>query len=162
MLGQRGAATPLCPSTHQRLPAMLNRDADRNSLTPGATTRIVETAEIVGGVSLISITDPAAEQMRDLLREQPEDVAVRIFAQPGQGNLVQYGMGFDNEIAEDDLVLEIAGIPFVVDQESAPYVEGSEIDFVDALMGRGFTLSNPNYVQGCGCGNGSCGCGHQH
>lgn len=113
---------------------------------------------------MITITDPAAEQMRGLLREQTdEDIAVRIFAQVSNGNQVQYGMGFDNEIAADDVVLNVDGIQFVVDPDSAPYVEGSEIDFVDALMGKGFTLTNPNYVQGgCGCGNGSCGCGHQH
>ncbi len=111
---------------------------------------------------MITITDPAAEQMRSMLREQNDsDLAVRIFAR-ANGQNVQYGMGFDNEIADDDVVVEVEGIHFVVDADSAQYVEGSEIDFVDALMGRGFTLSNPNYTQGCGCGNGSCGCGHHH
>lgn len=113
---------------------------------------------------MITITDPAAEQMRGILREQNDDeVAVRIFARHIQGNQVQYGMGLDNEFADDDIVVDVDGIHFVIDAESAPFVEGSEIDFVDALMGRGFTLTNPNYVQGgCGCGNGSCGCGHAH
>lgn len=112
---------------------------------------------------MITITDPAVEQMRDMLREQNDsELAVRIFARVSDGNHVQYGMGFDNEVAESDVIVEVEGIHFVVDADSAPYVEGSEIDFVDALMGKGFTLSNPNYAQGCGCGNGSCGCGHQH
>src|SRR6185437_10969146 len=101
--------------------------------------------------------------MRDMLREQNDnDLTVRIFARVSNGSHVQYGMGFDNEIATDDVVVEVEGIHFVVDADSAQYVEGSQIDFVDALMGRGFTLTNPNYEQGCGCGNGSCGCGHQH
>lgn len=112
---------------------------------------------------MITLTAPAAQQMRELLREQEDaELVVRIFARPGQGNAVQYGMGLDNEIASDDVVVEVEGISFVVDSQSLPYVEGSEIDYVDALMGRGFTLTNPSYVQGCGCGNGSCGCGHQH
>ena len=112
---------------------------------------------------MITITDPAAEQMRGLLSDQNDgEVAVRIFARAANGNQVQYGMGFDNEIAADDVVVEVGGIQFVVDAESAPFVDGSQIDYVDALMGKGFTLTNPNYVQGCGCGNSSCGCGHQH
>ena len=112
---------------------------------------------------MITISDYAAEHMRGLLSEQQEDdLVVRIYARAGHANHVQYGMGFDNEIAPDDVVVEANGIHFVVDAQSAPYVEGSEIDYVDALMGKGFTLSNPNYAQGCGCGNGSCGCGHQH
>lgn len=102
--------------------------------------------------------------MRGLLHEQADNgLAVRIFARHVQGNQVQYGMGFDDEIAPDDTVIDVDGIQFVVDSESKPFVEGSAIDYVDALMEKGFTLTNPNYVQGgCGCGNGSCGCGHHH
>lgn len=103
--------------------------------------------------------------MRSLMQEQAEDVAVRIYVEAAQGNQVRYGMGFDNEVAEDDQVIDLDGLRFIVDAESAPYAEGSEIDFIEGLMGRGFTISNPSYVQagGCGCGSGgSCGCGHAH
>lgn len=114
---------------------------------------------------MINVSPLAVEQMRELLREQnDEELAVRIVAEPLGERQVRYGMGFDNEVTADDMVIDVDGIHFVVDPESARFVEGSEIDFVDALMGRGFTMSNPNYEQGsgCGCGNGSCGCGHQH
>lgn len=115
---------------------------------------------------MITLTPLAVEQMKDLLREQnDEDLKIRLFVQAAQGNEVAYGMGFDNEVADDDQVVEVDGISFIVDPESLPFVEGSEIDFIDALMGRGFTMTNPNYEPlsgGCGCGGGSCGCGHQH
>jgi len=115
---------------------------------------------------LITLTPLAVEQMKDLLREQnDEELKIRLFVQAARGNEVAYGMGFDNEVADDDQVVEVEGISFVVDPESLPFVEGAEIDFIEALMGRGFTMTNSNYEPlsgGCGCGGDSCGCGHQH
>ncbi|HLH74143.1 MAG TPA: iron-sulfur cluster assembly accessory protein [Chloroflexota bacterium] len=115
---------------------------------------------------MVTLTPLAVEQMTDLLREQnDEELKIRLFVQAARGNEVAYGMGFDNEVADDDLVFQVEGISFVVDPDSLPFVEGSEIDFVDALMGRGFTMTNPNYQpmsSGCGCGSDSCGCGHHH
>lgn len=117
---------------------------------------------------MITVSDLAAAQMRDILEQQKEeDLRVRVFAR-AQGHGVQYGMGLDNELAADDVVIEVGGIAVVIDADSAPYVEGAEIDFVDALMGKGFTVTNPRFVQagGCGCGGGGCGCGcgcgHSH
>jgi Fe-S cluster assembly iron-binding protein IscA len=52
-------------------------------------------------------------------------------------------------------------VRLIVDQVSAPFLSGAEVDFVDSVMQKGFTISNPNAGGGgCGCGNGSCGCGH--
>jgi len=114
---------------------------------------------------MVSVTDLAVEQMREVLRQQNvEGLAVRLFVQAANGN-VGYGMGLDNEIQPDDLVIDVGGVNLVVDADSAPYIEGVEIDYVDALMGKGFTVSNPNFVPqggGCGCGRGTCGCGHNH
>jgi iron-sulfur cluster assembly protein len=112
---------------------------------------------------MVTVTDLARKQMQEVLTEQNvEGLAIRIFVQGGHGG-VRYGMGLDDDISADDTVLDFDGIKLVVDADSAPYVEGAEIDFVDALMGRGFTINNPNIPQagGCGCG-GNCGCGHNH
>ncbi len=112
---------------------------------------------------MVTVSDLAREQMREVLSEQNVDgLAIRIFVQAAQGG-VRYGMGLDDDISTDDTIVDLDGIKLVVDADSAPYVEGAEIDFVDALMGRGFTINNPNVPQlgGCGCG-GNCGCGHQH
>jgi iron-sulfur cluster assembly accessory protein len=62
-------------------------------------------------------------------------------------------MLFDDEIKQDDQVFEVHGIKVVVDPVSYPFVQGAEIDFVDGLMGRGFTVRNPNATATCGCGH---------
>ena len=63
-----------------------------------------------------------------------------------------YGMTFAEGIEEGDAIVDNDGVKVVVDPMSAMYVKGSEIDFVDALMGGGFALRNPNAVSSCGCG----------
>ena len=79
---------------------------------------------------------------------------------------VQYSMGIDTTQHTDDVTCAINGIDLAIDQNSAPYVEGSTIDYVEDLMRSGFTINNPNFAQtggcgsgGCGCGGGGCGCG---
>ena len=114
---------------------------------------------------MVTVTDQAIEQLREVVRQQNIDgLAVRLFVQSAAGR-VSFGMGLDNEIADDDVVIDVGGVNLVVDAESVEFVEGAEIDYVDALMGKGFTVSNPNLVSeggGCGCGRGTCGCGHNH
>jgi iron-sulfur cluster assembly protein len=61
-------------------------------------------------------------------------------------------MTFAEGREEDDTLIEQDGVRIVVDPMSAMYIKGSEIDFVDALMGGGFALRNPNAVSSCGCG----------
>ena len=61
-------------------------------------------------------------------------------------------MGFDNEKADNDQVIEIDGLSLLVDDESAPVVEGLIIDYKQNMMGGGFTIDNPNAIASCGCG----------
>jgi iron-sulfur cluster assembly accessory protein len=113
---------------------------------------------------LVTVSDLAIERMREVVREQnTEGLAVRLFVQGGHGG-VQFGMGLDDEIAPDDTIIDLGGVSLVVDPDSAPYIDGAEIDYVEGLMNKGFTVSNPNVVSagGCGCGRGTCGCGHSH
>lgn len=109
---------------------------------------------------MITVSDLAAAQMRGILEQQQEDdLRVRVYARP-HGHQVQFGMGLDNELADDDVIVDVAGgIAVVIDADSVPFVEGAEIDYIDALMGKGFTITNPRFGQGCGCGGGGCGCG---
>ena len=64
-----------------------------------------------------------------------------------------YGMGLDNDFTPEDNVFDASGVRVVADGESAPLLEGAEIDYRDSLMGRGFTIKNPNAGGGCGCGH---------
>src|SRR3954454_2466513 len=105
---------------------------------------------------MVTLTDQAATEMRRILQEQGEaEVAIRVFVQGACGcGSAHYGMGVEDEIAEEDSIIEASGVRFVIDPDSAPYLDGAEIDYKDGLMGRGFTIVNPNQTSsGCGCGH---------
>ena len=61
-------------------------------------------------------------------------------------------MTLDEDRAEDDQLFDYDGVKVVVDPFSLQYLEGSQVDYVDALMGGGFTVQNPNAVKACACG----------
>lgn len=121
--------------------------------------------------ALISITPTAAEKVRELLdAEGNPELGLRIFVAGGGCSGLQYGMTLD-EVQDGDSVFEANSVRVLIDEMSAEYISGSEVDYVDSLMGAGFTVNNPNAVSTCGCGhsfktagdNGdarSCGCGH--
>jgi len=113
---------------------------------------------------MISITDSASSKVRELLEQQGKtDHALRIFVRGMSCSGPAYGMALDNEPREDDAIEELNGVRIVVDPRSAEYVDGAEVDYVDGLMGSGFTVRNPNSQPagggGGGCGGG-CSCGH--
>jgi len=103
---------------------------------------------------LISITDSALTQLRDLLQKQGRpEMGLRVFVQPGGCSGMSYGMGFEDRPEEGDAVSDVGGVRLFVDSVSAQYIKGAEIDFVDSLMGGGFTVHNPNAVSSCSCGS---------
>ena len=120
----------------------------------------------------VTLTDEAVNQLRNLLsREDNAQLALRVFVSGGGCSGMQYGMAFDDQFRPDDEVVEQDGVKIVIDEFSAQYIRGSEIDYVDSLMGAGFTVHNPNAVRSCSCGHSfdtgedagsarACGCGH--
>ncbi len=103
---------------------------------------------------LVSMTDAAATQLRDILAKQGQaQLGLRVFVQPGGCSGMSYGMGFEDQTQAGDIVTEHNGVRLFVDQVSAQYIKGAEIDFVDSLMGGGFTVHNPNAVSSCSCGS---------
>ena len=110
---------------------------------------------------MITITESASEKVRELLTsEDREGQALRVFVRGMSCSGPAYGMALDDATRPDDAVTELFGIKIVVDPASAEYVQGAEIDYVDSLMGKGFTINNPNAAPagGGGCGGG-CACG---
>ena len=102
----------------------------------------------------ITITDAAiGELKRVLVKKGNPDLALRVFVSPGGCSGLSYGMAFEDAPAEDDLIIEKDGVKVVVDEVSLMYIEGSEVDYIDALMGGGFTVLNPNAVTSCSCGH---------
>lgn len=120
----------------------------------------------------ITLTDEALSQLKSLLgKESNAQLALRVFVSGGGCSGLQYGMAFDDNVRPGDEVVEQEGIRVVIDDFSAPHIRGSEIDYVDSLMGAGFTVHNPNAVRSCSCGHSfdtgddagsasACGCGH--
>ncbi len=105
-------------------------------------------------LSIVSLTPGAAAKIKDLMGEEPEGEAavLRIAVQGGGCSGFQYALGFDRGAQEGDNELESHGIAVVVDPFSAPYLAGTEIDWVEGLQ-AGFAINNPNVSASCGCGH---------
>lgn len=120
---------------------------------------------------MITMTPGAVDQLKGFLAEQgTPDHALRVFVAPGGCSGLQYGMTIDEHADEGDEIIETGGVKVLVDNFSAMYLDGAEIDFVNSLMGGGFTVRNPNAVSSCACGHSfdtgddgqtaqGCGCG---
>ena len=104
---------------------------------------------------IVSLTETAAVKIRELQAEEPEGDAsvLRVAVQGGGCSGFEYALGFDRGAQEGDHVLEEHGVRVVVDPFSAPYLQGSTIDFLNGLQESGFKIDNPNVVASCGCGH---------
>lgn len=103
---------------------------------------------------MITISESACDKIKEMLAaEEASNLFLRIGVKSGGCSGFSYGMGFDDNQQQDDTVMDIHGLKVVVDQDSAKYLYGVEIDFQDAGMGGGFTIQNPNAVASCGCGS---------
>lgn len=103
---------------------------------------------------MITLTEVALNEVKRLVHEQGrQSMALRVFVSPGGCSGMSYGMTFDEEPQEEDQIIEQDGVKVWVDEMSAMYLAGSEIDFVDQLMGGGFAIHNPNAVKSCACGH---------
>jgi iron-sulfur cluster assembly protein len=105
--------------------------------------------------AMIELTDKGAEKVREFLAAQTEPAAtsgLRVGVRGGGCSGFQYMLAFDEQ-RDGDTVVESHGIRLLVDSDSAPYVRGATVDFVDGLQGAGFKVDNPNVVAACGCGS---------
>src|SRR5258708_19108649 len=94
--------------------------------------------------SLLTMTPTAAGKVRELLvQENDPSLALRIFVAGGGCSGLQYGMTLDEE-QDSDTILAQEGFKVVIDEMSLSYITGSEVDYVDSLMGAGFAVNNPN------------------
>ena len=101
----------------------------------------------------LTITPEAIKRLREILeREGKPEAGLRVFISEGGCSGFSYGMALEEEPQEGDQVVETSGVKLIVDDYSWSYVVGSEIDYVNSLMGGGFTIHNPNAAQSCACG----------
>ena len=104
---------------------------------------------------MVTMTEMAARKVSELRAEegQPES-GLRIQVKGGGCSGMQYELMFETQQAEGDNVVEQHGIKVYIDKHSAPYLTGSEIDYVENnMMGAGFAIKNPNVKSSCGCGH---------
>lgn len=103
---------------------------------------------------MIQLTERATKEIRRIIQEQnmAENTALRVGVKGGGCSGFSYTLGFDDQISEVDQVSEVEGVRVVCDPKSFLYLNGTQIDFEDNLMGRGFKFGNPNAAKSCGCG----------
>lgn len=103
---------------------------------------------------MIQLTERAAHEVRRIVSEQklPDATALRVGVKGGGCSGFSYTLGFDDQVSETDQVYEVDGVRVVCDPKSFLYLNGTQIDFEDNLMGRGFKFGNPNAAKSCGCG----------
>ncbi len=103
---------------------------------------------------MVTMTEIAAKKVSELrLEEGKPEWGLRIREVGGGCSGMSYELGWEDEQAAGDNVVDANGIKVYIDQMSAPYLTGIEIDFVDNnMMGAGFAIKNPNVKSSCGCG----------
>ena len=117
----------------------------------------------------MEVTILAIEKLKEVMEEQGEtNGSLRVVAIPAETGGLQYMLTMENESQADDTVLSKEGVSFLMDSDSAPFLEEATIDYVENLGGQvGFVINNPMFSSAggcgescaCGSGGGGCGCG---
>jgi len=123
--------------------------ASRNLRAPKELDSMIEQQPTV-----LSLSDAAAVKLHELTKEETNpNIGLRVYVYSGGCSGFRYGMMLEDQPTPEDNTLEVNGVKVYVDGQSIPLLQGSEIDYVDTLMGAGFTVNNPNAVAACGCGS---------
>lgn len=102
----------------------------------------------------LHFTQAAAAKVGELIREEGNAaLKLRVYISGGGCSGFQYGFEFDEEQAEDDLVVARDGVSLLVDPLSLQYLHGAEVDYTESLQGAQFVIRNPNAKTTCGCGS---------
>lgn len=111
-------------------------------------------AEIKARPDPVTVTERAARRIGEILaREEQPGLKLRVSVSGGGCSGFQYGFSLDDEQRDDDRVFERDGIGIVIDEVSLDLLQGSQVDFVEDLLGSYFTINNPNASSTCGCGS---------
>jgi iron-sulfur cluster insertion protein len=105
------------------------------------------------GRPMVTISSMAEQKIKELIVEEKDAVGLRIYVKGGGCHGYQYGMAFESKVADDDTVIEKGGVQVIMDSQSAPLLQGAEVDYVDSLQGSGFAIKNPQAKTTCGCGS---------
>jgi iron-sulfur cluster assembly accessory protein len=100
----------------------------------------------------VTVSERAARRIGDILRQEPPGTMLRLSVEGGGCSGFQYKFDMDRAQGEDDILIRREGAVVLIDSVSLGYLAGSEIDFVDDLIGAAFRVNNPQAKASCGCG----------
>ncbi len=100
----------------------------------------------------VTLSEAAAKRIAAIVAADAEKQALRVSVEGGGCSGFSYKFDLDGQPAGDDIVISRDGATVLIDPMSITYMAGSEIDFVDNLLGQSFQIKNPNAVASCGCG----------
>jgi iron-sulfur cluster assembly accessory protein len=109
-------------------------------------------SETTAMTAAVTITERAARRIGQILRNEGDGAMLRISVEGGGCSGFQYKFDVDRAQTDDDLVIAREDAVVLVDSASVPFLAGSEVDFVDDLIGASFRVVNPNATASCGCG----------
>ena len=100
----------------------------------------------------VTLSDAAAKRIAAIVGTEPGKSALRVSVEGGGCSGFSYKFDLADSAGDDDVVVEKNDAKVLIDSLSLVYMAGSEIDFVDNLLGQSFQIKNPNAVASCGCG----------
>ena len=100
----------------------------------------------------VTVSERAVRRIGEILKAEPEGTMLRVSVEGGGCSGFQYKFDMERAKASDDLVIDRDGAVVLIDPVSVDYMAGSEIDFVDDLIGASFKIKNPEATAACGCG----------
>lgn len=100
----------------------------------------------------VALSAAAAERIKAVVADEPAGAGLRVAVEGGGCSGFQYEINVAPAPNDDDLVIECEGARLFVDPVSLPFLLGSEVDWVDELIGASFKVKNPNATSSCGCG----------
>jgi iron-sulfur cluster assembly accessory protein len=103
-------------------------------------------------VANVTVTDRAARRIGQILGQEPAGTMLRVSVEGGGCSGFQYRFDTERQRGDDDVMIEKSGATVLIDPVSLDYMAGSEIDFVDDLIGSSFKVNNPKATSSCGCG----------
>ena len=100
----------------------------------------------------VTVSERAARRIGEILKKEPAGTMLRVSVEGGGCSGFQYKFDIERAKSDDDLVISRDGATVLIDSVSVGYMAGSEIDFVDDLIGAAFKVKNPKATAACGCG----------
>ena len=103
---------------------------------------------------MFTVTEGAAKEIQTLINSYNNpQLALRVRVLAGGCSGYSYDLAFDDQVQENDMIFESHGVKVMIDDRSFKVLDGTQLDYVDTMLGLGFTFNNPNAKSSCGCGS---------